>query len=73
MCMLQTGKIHGGFRVFEIPEASSYRECTGRLNISLFFSNQTFAVLADGAGRLFLLDTGMRGHKRTQWNVSCKN
>ena len=58
-----------GRRVFDIPEASHWRQVAGRVNVSLRLVSQQFAVLADGAGRLFLLQIGDRGHKSGQWKV----
>ena len=56
--------------MFDIPEASEFQQTPGRVNVSLCFASQQLAMLADGAGRLFLLQTGHRKQKSVQWKVS---
>ena len=68
--LLQNDKVDSGCRVFDIPEASEFQQTPGRVNVSLCFASQQLAVLADGTGRLFLLQTGHRKQKSMQWKVS---
>ncbi|XP_076449629.1 nudC domain-containing protein 1-like [Babylonia areolata] len=68
----ESNKVDSGCRVFDIPQAAEFRQVAGRLNVSLRFAGPQVAVLADGAGRLFLLDTGDRSRKSGQWKVLVK-
>ncbi|KAK7498813.1 hypothetical protein BaRGS_00009905 [Batillaria attramentaria] len=65
----ESGKVECGCQVFEIPESSEYHHVPGRLNVSLCFASPHHAVLADGAGRLFLIDTGDRKHRSAKWKI----
>lgn len=69
----ENGKVDSGWKVIDIPEAFEYRQTVGRVNVSLSFASQQYALLADGAGRLFLLFTGERRDKTTQWKVLWKD
>ncbi|XP_070197529.1 nudC domain-containing protein 1-like isoform X2 [Littorina saxatilis] len=69
--VLENDKVNPGSRVFDIPEAAEFQKTPGRVNVSLRFADQQHALLADGAGRIFLLATGDRKQK-VQWKVLFK-
>ncbi|KAL8581126.1 hypothetical protein ACOMHN_033574 [Nucella lapillus] len=68
----ENNKVDSGRRVFDIPQAAEFQQTTGRLSVSLRFAGTQLAVLADGAGRLFLLDTQDRARRTGQWKVLLK-
>jgi hypothetical protein len=55
--------------VFNIPDGTEQRQTAGRVNVSLRFASEQYALLGDGTGRLLLLDTGDRQNKIAQWKV----
>lgn len=52
--------------VWQIPNRLERRE--GDYNLSMKFPSENFAVLSDGTGMLYILDTGPRGID-SEWNV----
>nr|CAG4648027.1 EOG090X08S2 [Moina brachiata]SVE93097.1 EOG090X08S2 [Moina brachiata] len=54
--------------VWKIEEAADNR--SGSFNASLYFASDTLATVTDGAGKLFILDTGIRNATHPQqWQV----
>lgn len=62
-----------GKSVFEIPQAEDIQKIPGRHNVSLSFPAPDQAVLADGGGKLYILETGPRTTDNCKvWTVSHK-
>ncbi|XP_067652327.1 nudC domain-containing protein 1-like [Haliotis asinina] len=53
--------------LFVILESANLRLQHGRFNVTLTFPTEQLAVLSDGAGNLYLLDTGDRKGAPKQW------
>ena len=54
---------------FQIPGGSNQRLAPKRHNVSLSFPAAEWAVLADGAGKLYLINTGNRSDEAAVWKV----
>jgi hypothetical protein len=63
----QTDRLDGTLEVWEMP-SNHVRKC-GHYNTSLSFPSPELAVLADGAGTLHVVSTGIR-FETTAWKVS---
>jgi hypothetical protein len=63
----QTELLDGTLEVWEIP--SNHVRKAGHYNTSLSFPSSELAVLADGAGTLHVVSTGIRV-ETTAWKVS---
>jgi len=63
----QTESLDGTLEVWELP--SNHVRKSGHYNTSLSFPSPELAVLADGAGTLHVVRTGMRA-ETTTWKVS---
>lgn len=57
---------------YAIPDSANRRLISGRVNVSLHFTSPTLLTLADGTGRLFLLNTSNRGEDAAEWKVTCR-
>lgn len=54
-------------KTWNIP--NSPKKIPGRFNVTLTFIDATHAVLADGCGTIFILETGVRNAETLEWKV----
>jgi len=64
---MQTSRLEELSKAWVIPESSSKKP--GRFNITLCFPDEKHAVLADGCGGIFILETGDRNMDSAEWKV----
>ena len=57
--------------MFSIPDSAERQLVPNRYNMTMKFTGPELAVIADGTGRLFIVDTSNRGRdSQSKWKVN---